>query len=319
MIHTRLCDVLGIAHPIVMGGMGSKTDARSVAAVSAAGGLGILGCTWRPLDRIVEDIRAIRRLTDRPFGVNFVLHLTDPAAFEAALAEKVPVFSFFQGQPADAIAKAHAVGAVTIHQVNTPAGADEAVAAGADILVAQGREAGGHMGPQPLWTLLPQVLDRTGGRPVLAAGGLVDGRDLAAALSFGAAGVLMGTRFLAATESPISPAYQRAILASGAGDTVASGIWDLLRDEVWSGVQVRAIRNEMTDRWVGHEDELRASIEPVRKQLAAADDQQDPRHLPLLAGEGAARITRVLSSAEIIRTVVADAEQALARAAALIG
>ncbi len=318
MIHTKICDVLHIDHPIVAAGMADSTSPQSVAAVSAAGGLGILGCTWRPVEKMVQDIRAIRALTDRPFGVNFVLHQTNPASLEAALAEKVPVFSFFQGQPAESIAKAHAVGAVAIVQVTTPALATEAVAAGADVLIAQGREAGGHMGPQPLWTLLPEVLEIAGDRPVLAAGGLVDGRDLAAALTFGAAGVLMGTRFLAASESPISASYQRAIIEAQAGDTIASSIWDMIWVGQWSGVQVRAIRNETTVRWVGHEDELWTTLASVREQVQAADQQQDVKRMAVLAGEGAARIKSVLSSAEIIRSVVAEAEQALARANALV-
>ena len=318
MIHTRLCDVLGIDHPIVMAGMGNSTDARAVAAVSAAGGLGILGCTWRPLDTMIADIRAIRALTDRPFGVNFILSQTDAATLDAVLAEKVPVFSFFQGQPREAIAKVHAAGAVAIHQVTTPALASEAIAAGADVLVAQGREAGGHMGPQALWTLLPQVLALAGDRPVLAAGGLVDGRDLAAALSFGAAGVLMGTRFLAASEAPISAAYKQAILDSKAGGTIASSIWDMLWGGAWSGVQVRALRNDTTDRWVGHEDELWTVLETVRAATDAARQRQDVTLMGVLAGEGASRIDSVLSCAEIIRTVIADAERALARATALV-
>jgi nitronate monooxygenase len=167
--------------------------------------------------------------------------------------------------------------------------------------------------------LLPQVLDIAGDLPVLAAGGLVDGRDLAAALSFGAAGVLMGTRFLAASESPISAGYQRAILAAEAGSTIASSIWDMLWGGAWSGVQVRSIRNDMTDRWVGHEDELWTTLASVRAEAEAAEQRQDVKLMPLLAGEGAARIHSVLSSAEIVRGVVADAEQALARAAALVG
>jgi len=210
MIHTNLCDVLGIDHPIVQAGMArSYTNAELVAAVSAAGGLGVLGCLGRPADEAVAEIRRIRALTDRPFAVNFVLHLCDEAAFAACLAEQVPIFCFFRGDPAEAVARVHAAGAVTVYQVTTVAEAVRACAVGVDVLVAQGHEAGGHMGPIPLRTLLPEVVAVAGARPVLAAGGIVDGRDLAAALRLGASGVLIGTRFLATPEAPATATHKR--------------------------------------------------------------------------------------------------------------
>src|SRR5262249_52670467 len=152
-------------------------------------------------DEAVAAIRQIRSLTDRPFGVNFVLHLRDDDTFAACLAERVPVFSFFRSDPAEAVARAHEAGALTIHQITTVEEATRACDVGVDVLVAQGYEAGGHMGPVPLLTLLPEVVAVAGERPVLAAGGIVDGRGLAAALCLGAAGALMGTRFLATHEN----------------------------------------------------------------------------------------------------------------------
>src|SRR5919199_1429279 len=146
MIHTSACEVLGVAYPIVQAGMArSNTSADLVAAVSAAGGLGVLGCLDRPPGEAVAEIRRIRALTDRPFGVNFVLHLLDADTFDACLAERVPVFSFFRGDPGDAVARAREVGARTIHQVTSVEEARHAGAVGVDVLVAQGREAGGHM------------------------------------------------------------------------------------------------------------------------------------------------------------------------------
>lgn len=312
MLRTPACETLGIAHPIVQAGMAREyTNADLVAAVSAAGGLGILGCLGRPADETIAAIRRIRSLTDRPFGVNFVLHRRNRETFAACLAEGVPVFSFFRGDPEEAVARAHAAGAVTIHQVTTVAEAERAVAVGVDVLVAQGSEAGGHMGPLPLLSFLPAVVGVAGGRPVLAAGGIVEGRGLAAALCLGAAGVLMGTRFLATPEAPISPAYKRAILAAGPGATVVSGLFDLLWDFEWPGVRVRAIRNALTDRWAGREDELAAHLEEVRAACERADRADDPQGMALLAGEGVGQIDALQPAGAIVQAIAAEAERVL--------
>ena len=314
MIHTSVCDVLGIDYPVLLAGMGGATNAELVAAVSESGGLGILACTWRSTDDAVQEIRRIQSLTDRPFGVNFVLHETTDETFRACLAERVPVFSFFRGDPAEAIQRAHAVGAVTIDQITTVQEAEHAVALGVDVLIAQGCEAGGHMGPLPLWSLLPEVIKVAGSRPVLAAGGIVDGQGLAAALCFGAAGVSMGTRFLATLECPVRDAHKQAILDSQLGDTIATGLWDILRGREWpGGIKVRAFRNQMTARWAGREDEILAVLETVRAELSQAEAVQNSAILPLLAGVGSARIHDVKPAGQIVRDVISEAEQILQR------
>jgi nitronate monooxygenase/enoyl-[acyl-carrier protein] reductase II len=312
MIHTAACDVLGIAHPIVQAGMSRYgTNAALVAAVSAAGALGVLGCLGRPLDETMAEIHRIRDLTDRPFAVNFVLHLLDEAVFAACLAARVPAFSFFRGDPAEATARAHEIGAAVIHQVTTAEEADRARRVGVDVIVAQGAEAGGHNGPIPLFGLLPDVVDVTGDRPVLAAGGIVDGRDLAAALCLGASGVLMGTRFLATPEAPATPRHKQAILDAAPGTTVAGGVPDLLWGEVWPGVQTRAIRNRLIDRWHGREDQLRANWETEAARLARAEAADDSEESLLLAGMGSARIHALLPAGDVVRNVVAEAEAVL--------
>jgi NAD(P)H-dependent flavin oxidoreductase YrpB (nitropropane dioxygenase family) len=313
MIHTKACDVLGIDYPIVQAGMArAYTSAELVAAVSNAGGLGVLGCLWRPAAEAVAEIRRIRGLTDRPFGVNFVLHLCNEATFAACLAERVPVFSFFRGDPAEAVARAHASGALTIHQVTTAEEAAHACAVGVDVLVAQGHEAGGHMGPIPLWTLLPEVVAVAGERPVLAAGGIVDGYGLAAALRLGASGVLMGTRFLATPEAPALAAHKQAILDASPGTTVASPIFDILWGDAWPGVQVRAIQNHFTERWVGREDALRGAVEEVRRERERMGADEDPQEMVLLAGAGAGQIREITPAGQVVRDVVAEAMRLLA-------
>lgn len=312
MPHTPACDILGIEYPIAQAGMAREyTNAELVAAVSAAGGLGILGCLGRPADETVTAIRRIRSLTDRPFGVNFVLHRRNRETFEACLTERVPVFSFFRGDPEEAVSRAHAAGALTIHQVTTVAEAERAVAVGVDVLVAQGNEAGGHMGPLPLLAFLPAVAAVAGGCPVLAAGGIVDGRGLAAMLCLGASGVLMGTRFLATLESPISPAYQRAILDAVPGETIVSGIFDLLWDDEWPGVRVRAIRNALTDRWVGRETELAAHLDEARAACERAEREDDPTGMALLAGQGACLIHTIAPAGDLVHEIAAEAERVL--------
>lgn len=312
MMHTTACQVLGIEHPIVQAGMARYyTGAELVAAVSAAGGLGILGCLGRPADEAVAQIRRIRALTDRPFGVNFALHLRDEETFAACLAERVPVFSFFRGDPHEAIDRAHQAGAVTIHQVTTVEEAAQAVAAGADVLVAQGYEAGGHMGPLPLLTLLPAVVAVAAGRPVLAAGGLVDGRGLAAALCLGAAGALMGTRFLLTPEAPITAREKEALLAATPGATIAGDIFDIMWGRPWPGVQARALRNHLTARWSGREEELRAGREEALAELRRAEQAGDLTEMIVLAGAGVGAIHALQPAGEVVRQVVAEAAEVL--------
>lgn len=308
---TPLTTLLGINHPVIQAGMARQyTSPALVAAVSSAGGLGILGCLDRSESDVVSSIRETRRLTDRPFGVNFVLHRLDERAFRASLAERVPVFSFFRGDdPSDAIARAHQAGATVIHQITTTEEAERAAVAGADVIVAQGAEAGGHCGPIPLGALLPDVLAAVGDRPVVAAGGIIDGRGLASALALGAAGVLMGTRFLATVESPATTGHKRAILAAGPGPTIASDRFDVLwGDERWPGVQGRALKNALTDQVMALSDsEFNSAAVRLQEIVRKALDEDDPDARILLAGMGASRIRTLLPAARVVEDVVRDA------------
>jgi NAD(P)H-dependent flavin oxidoreductase YrpB (nitropropane dioxygenase family) len=319
MITTKACERLGIDHPVVLAGMGGGTNPELVAAVSEAGGLGILACSWTEPDEIRAAIADIRVRTSRPFGVNFVLGQATPEKIDLAIEQRVPVLSLFRGtDPSEIVARAHAAGLTTTHQITTVDEARMSLAAGVDVLIAQGREAGGHMGPHPLWTLLPQVVAIAGGTPVLASGGLVSGRDLAAALAMGASGVHMGTRFLASTEAPISDQFKAMILAARDGGTVSSKMWDMLWGSDWPGVEVRSLRNDFTLRWAGRENELAMSLPAARADFDAAHAAKDHSKINLLAGEGSSRIDSILPAAEIVRSVVAEAESALKGAHGLI-
>ena len=314
MIGTDACSLLGITHPLLQAGMARYgTNAELVATVSAAGGLGVLGCLGRPADEARAEIRRIRERTDRPFGVNVVLQHFDEETFAVCLAEFVPVFCFFRGEPAEATARAHAVGAIVLHQVTTVEEARQAVAAGVDGLIAQGTEAGGHMGPIPLFALLPDVLQVAEGRPVLAAGGIVDGRGLAAVLCLGASGAVMGTRFLATHESPASPAHKAAMLVAGPGSTVASGVFDDIVGQHWPGVQARVIRNRLAERWVHRDTELPPVRTEVLARLQEAEARDDADEIVLLAGAGVGRIGSLEPAGELVRRIVEEADALLAR------
>ena len=220
----------------------------------------------------------------------------------------MPVFSFFRGDPAESVKRAHEVGAKTIHQVTTVDEARYACEVGVDILIAQGREAGGHMGPVPLFSLLPEVVAVSGTRPVLAAGSIVDGRGLAAALCLGADGVLMGTRFLATPEAPVSANYKQAIVAaSDHNATIASEVFDVLWDDPWPGVQVRALQNNFVKRWLGNEEQLNMQRIAATARMQHAEQVDNLEELGLLAGMGAARIYDLKPAGQIVSEVVTEA------------
>ena len=208
--------------PILQAGMTTYTTPELVAAVSNAGGLGIIGGLGRSPDELRSEIRQVRELTSRPFGVNHVVSASsNPAAIEVTLAQRVPVLSLSWGRSADLTYQAHEAGMKVVHQVNTPEEAGLVASDGADVIVAQGTEGGGHVGTMSTLPLVPQVVDVVDGVPVLAAGGIADGRGLAAVLMLGAQGALIGTRFLATPEARGRGHSKDVILNALGSQTVA--------------------------------------------------------------------------------------------------
>jgi NAD(P)H-dependent flavin oxidoreductase YrpB (nitropropane dioxygenase family) len=247
MLHTPLCPLLGIRHPICQAGMATYTSPALVAAVSAAGGLGVhggLGRSAAEVRRLCRETRAL--LPDAPFGINHVIDRIDEAAFAASLAEGVPIIGLSWGDPGPWAARAHGAGALVIVQITHPDEVPRALAAGADALVAQGTEGGGHSGFLPLAELLPTTIAAAGEMPILAAGGIADGAGLAAALARGAAGAWIGTRFLATPEAPVSAAWKGAILAAGPDATIHTAAFDQLWGRPWPGARVRACARSAT-------------------------------------------------------------------------
>jgi NAD(P)H-dependent flavin oxidoreductase YrpB (nitropropane dioxygenase family) len=310
-LRTPLCELLGIRHPIVLGGMASGTAAELVAAVSSAGGLGILGASGRSTAEIRAQTARIRELTAAPFGLNVLLFYRDETTLEAVLAQRPAVASFAWPTADQALtevfARAHEVGARVMHMAARLDDAHRAAEAGADIIVAQGSEGGGHVGMMSTLVLVPQVVAAVAPKPVLAAGGIADGRGLAAALALGAAGVLLGTRFLATPEAPLHPHFKQAILASDGHNTDLTEIPDLITGRVWPGALARTWRNTLIRGWSGREWLLRQQRPRVAAEVAAARAVGDADHTPLLFGQDAGLIDEIEPAGDIIARIVREA------------
>ena len=317
MLKTPLCDMLGIEVPIILAPMGSCTSAELAAAVSNEGGLGGIGTLTRSTAAIKRDIDVVKSLTNRHYAVNHIPPTLDPEAWSHTLAARPAVISFALGDPGDMVRQAHDVGSKVMIQVTTVAQAIEAAGRGADVIIAQGGEAGGYGGNVSTMTLVPQVVDVVGSIPVVAAGGIYDGRGIAAALMLGASGVNMGTRFIASEEAPVELEWKAAIVRGQSEDAVKL---DVLND-IWPlpgtggyGTVLRSLRTPFMDDWGTRRDEARSererlSSEIVTKALAGR------RHEALLtAGQTAGGIREILPIAEIMRRLMAETEVALGRA-----
>jgi len=315
MLRTPICTLLGIEHPIVLGGMGGATSPELAAAVSAAGGLGVLGATRQNPEELARDAAAIRAATTRPFGLNLLLFLERPGQYEALLAARPKVISTawaaLEQDLARYVARAHAVGALAMHMIGTVAEAKVAARAGMDIIVAQGTEGGGHIGLMGTMPLVPMVVSAVAPIPVLAAGGVADGRGLAAALALGADGVLLGTRFLATDEAPIAKGFKQAILDSDGHDTLVTDIPDVASGNTWPGAYVRVRRNRFIEEWMGRDNELRRRRVEVSAQLREAARAGDPDRGAVMIGQTAGLIDRVEPAADLVRQISRDAEAVL--------
>ena len=242
----QLFEHLGVTVPIFQAPIGSIASVELAAAISEAGGLGNLACTWRSPDQLRDLFGAVQRLTRRPFGANFVVDFPIDERLGVALEHGVRVISFFWGDGSPHLGRVKARGAVAIQVVGSIDEAKRAADAGFDLIVAQGREAGGHVrGDLGTMTLVPQVVDAVAPLPVLAGGGIADRRGVAAAFELGAVGVWVGTRFLAAQEANIHVDYQRRVLAASADDTLYSKVFDV----GWPNAALRSLKNSTTDRW----------------------------------------------------------------------
>ncbi len=306
MIRTRFTELFGLDHPIMSAPMALHSGGTLAAAVSAAGGLGSFGGLHvsEPPAWVGEQAALVRARTDRPFAIGFItpfLAFTE-AYFEAALAARPAAIALSFADPAPWAGRIRDAGCRLICQVQTGADADRAVTAGADVLVAQGNEAGGHTGTVPAAAILAEVVARHPDVPVLAAGGIGDGASLAAALDAGADGAWLGTAFLATDEAvEIGDEHKAAIVASDGHDTVFTRAYDIASRAPWpSGIGARVKRDAFTDRWTDRDEELRAS-------------SATPASDPLYFGTSARFVDAVRPAGEVVRTISADAERSLRR------
>ncbi|RIK35233.1 MAG: hypothetical protein DCC58_20720, partial [Chloroflexi bacterium] len=316
MLQTRVTRLLGIQHPIVQAGMANYAGPELVAAVSNAGGLGILGAVDKDIDQLEHDIAAIRRLTSKPFGVNLVLAEAHVDKLDLLVAARVPLIASSWGDPAGVAERAHAAGLLALHQVNGEEGALQAIAAGVDLLVAQGSDGGGHIGRVGTLALVPAIVDIAGDVPVLAAGGIADGRGLAAALLLGAEGAFIGTRFLATEEAPIAPAWKQAIVDAHSTDAWQSDVPDLIWGTSWPQATGRALANDVLRRWHGDEAGLVAERPTVQAAVRAAQQASDARELVAWAGQSAGLVHDILPARAVVLRIVAEAEALLRTRAA---
>ena len=311
MIHTDVCDRIGIEYPIFQGGMAWVSEHVLAAAVSNAGGLGIISAMNAPGEYLRKEIRACREMTDRPFGVNVML--MSPHAPEVAkviLEEKVPVVTTGAGLPGVYMKEWVPAGIKVVPVVPSVAIAKRVAREGATAVIAEGCESGGHVGELTTMALVPQVVDAVD-VPVLAAGGIADGRGIAASFMLGARGVQVGTRFLCATECQVHPNYKKKILAARDIDTVVTG--------KRLGHPVRCLKNPFARSFGQMEYDSTITNEEIEAfgagSLRKAAVEGDMENGSIMSGQIAALVKEEQPAAQIIREMFTQAEQLLAEAA----
>jgi nitronate monooxygenase len=324
MVTTSFTRLLGLEAPIVSAPV--VMSPQLVAAVSDAGGLGILQGTWLTPEGIGEAVRETQAMTDRPIGINLVVDEPRDQQLEVALAAGVKVVSFFWGDPERYIKRVHEAGALALHTVGSADEARRAAAIGVDAVVAQGWEAGGHVcGGVATLALVPAVKSAVGNLPVLAAGGIADGRGLAAVLALGADAAWVGTRFLASKEAPIADLYQQRVIAAAETDTIYAKVFDV----GWPEAPHRVLSNSTTDGWESAGRPPSGSRPGEEDVVAATPDGADVTRysfypplaglsgdleaMALYAGQSAGIVRAVEPAGTIVRQMVEDAEEILHR------
>jgi enoyl-[acyl-carrier protein] reductase II len=316
-LQTRLTDVLGIEHPVMLAGMGGVSYHRLVAAVSDAGGFGCLGASVMSNEQLVEEIEATRALTGKPFGVDLLTAMPGNLLHQVELLIEhgASVFVAGLGVPSAAIDLCHQHGVLVANMCGKVIHARTAVDAGCDLVIAQGTEAGGHTGQVATMPLVPQIVDAVGDRvPVVAAGGIYDGRGLAAALSLGADGVWLGTRFIATPEARTVNGYKDRLLTSAEDGTVIT--------RAYSGKTMRVLRNPYLDEW----EKSGAEVQKFPMQAISAMQEGvfhlggdeatpdvDPQRECYPAGQGVGGIDGLEPAGDLVRRIVDEADAVLER------
>lgn len=322
MLRTRLTAALGVRHPVMLAGMGGVSYHRLVAAVSEAGGFGCLGASVMGAEKMIEEMRLVKEATDQPFGVDLLTAMPGDLVRQVELLIEggASVFVAGLGVPSKVVDLCHHHGVVVINMCGKVAHAQAAVDAGCDIVVAQGTEAGGHTGKVATMPLVPLIVDAVGEHvPVVAAGGIFDGRGLAAALALGADGVWLGTRFVATQEARAVSGYKEALVRGAEDATVIS--------RAYSGKTMRVVRNSYTERWesgaevpAGFPEQVVRSMGDGAFHLGGDQSTQgvDPGIECYPAGQGIGGIQAVLSAGQVVSEIVEQAASILARGGSVL-
>lgn len=313
MFRTALTETLGIEYPIIQAGMGGVAMADLTAAVSNAGGLGVIGGAMLTADGLREEIRKVKDMTDKPFAVDLLLAEGMPGLaeqIEAVYEEGVPVFASGLGNPAPYAAEMHGRGMKIIAVVGNVRNARRCAEGGTDIIVAQGHEGGGHTGRIATLALVPQVVDAVKPLPVVAAGGIADGRGLVAALALGACGIWVGTRFVATQEAFGHLNYKNKIVEGNEEGTVIT--------KAFTGKTCRVIRNKYADDWLGREDEIKPfpfqlMVDGYKLEAAIGRGDTEIGFMP--AGQISGLIHRLEKAEDVVRAFIEEADEVLAQMA----
>jgi nitronate monooxygenase len=312
-LRTAFTELFGVRHPVVLAPMAGSAGGALAAAVSNGGGLGLVGGGGGDLAWLERELSVVTSQTERPWGVGFLSWAATREAVERALGFGPDTVMLSFGDPRPLAEIVAASGARLIIQVTDLAEAEQAKALGADVVVAQGTEAGGHGGGRSTLSFVPVVADLVAPTPVLAAGGIADGRGIAAALVLGAAGALVGTRFQVTPEALVAPEVAKAIIEARGDDTERSRVPDIARGAPWpERYSGRALRNAFLERWRGREAELEAD-EQAKAAYRSAAEQGDLAVIPVWASQAVDLITEVVPADDLVGSLVAEAEAALAR------
>jgi nitronate monooxygenase len=315
-LRTPFTEYFGVRHPIALAPMGFSAGGALAAAVSNGGGLGLVGAGRGDRDWLARELPIVAEGTGRPWGVGFQSWSASVATVEFALGHRPRAVMLSFGDPGPFIKPIRQAGAALIIQVTDLDEARQALDAGADVIVAQGTEAGGHSGGRGRSTLpfVPIVADLAGPTPVLAAGGIADGRGVAAALVLGAAGALVGTRFQATPEALVQPAITKAIIEGLGEDTERNTVLDIARGAPWpSKYPARTLGHPFLDQWRGRDEELAADAGALRAYQERVERGELPP-TPVWASEAIDLITDLMPAADLVGALAAQAEEALARA-----
>ena len=313
-MRTRLCELLGIEHPVIQAGMSLFTSAELVCAVSNAGALGSLGCWRRSAEDFRRQLERIRAGTKRPFAINHVVPDLTEEVFRLTLEARPALVSMALGDPGELVQRIHGAGARAMQQVTTVAQAVQAAERGVDIIVAQGADGGGYIGTIGTMALVPQVVDAVQPIPVVAAGGIFDGRGVAAALMLGAEGVNVGTRFLATHEAPIGDPWKQAILEANSEDAVYVHVLNDVMPNPGArgyGTVLRSLRSPFIERWNDRRDEARRQAQQLLDELTGLTREGRIGDAFPAAGQSAGAVRDIRPAAEVVRRLMEEAHGVL--------